>query len=95
MLSQVHLPPFPTVDMSAANPLLAMVADPAFRTCQSALEALPGAGRSLLSAPSRALIYSLVRNMKPQHVVEIGTFRGGTAEAICIALAAPSPFSSG
>jgi hypothetical protein len=33
-----------------------------------------------------ALIYTLVRKMKPQHVVEIGTYNGGTSEAICHAL---------
>ena len=32
------------------------------------------------------MIYALVRNAKPQHVVEIGTYHGGTSEVICQAL---------
>jgi hypothetical protein len=32
------------------------------------------------------LIYTLVRNTKAQHVVEIGTYDGGTSELICHAL---------
>jgi hypothetical protein len=49
---------------------------------------LSGAERSLLSPVARALIFTLVRATRPEHAIEIGTFRGGTAEVIATALEA-------
>ena len=41
---------------------------------------------SLLSDEGRALIYHLVRSMKPKVVVEVGTYRAGTSEIFARAL---------
>ena len=77
--------PCPLVDIkNAANPIpqLLQAADFAktvayFARCESG---------SLLSPDAQALLFAFVRNLRPEHVVEIGTFRGGTSEAICRAL---------
>ncbi len=45
-----------------------------------------GSPRSLVSSQSQALLYSLIRNLRPDHVFEIGTYKAGTTEAICRAL---------
>jgi hypothetical protein len=59
---------------------------PEFAPCIQYFSETPGSARSLLSSIAQALIYCLVRNLRPEHVVEIGTFKGGTAEGICRAL---------
>ena len=41
-----------------------------------------------MSALSQALIYTVIRNQRPLHVVEIGTFRGGTTEVMSRAVLA-------
>src|SRR5262249_31764487 len=43
---------------------------------------------SLLSAQARALLYQVIRLLRPVHVVEIGCLRGGATEALARALAA-------
>jgi predicted O-methyltransferase YrrM len=42
--------------------------------------------RSLLNDTSQALLYTLIRNLRPDHVVEIGTYKGGTAEVMARAV---------
>jgi predicted O-methyltransferase YrrM len=88
MQAQTGLPiiPFPTVDLSSDNPIPAIMNAPEFGESGLAIEKTEAAQRGLISAVSAALIYSLVRNAKPQHVVEIGTYHGGTSELICRAL---------
>ena len=39
-----------------------------------------------MSADTQALLYALVRNQRPEHVIEIGTYRASTSKAICRAL---------
>jgi hypothetical protein len=46
----------------------------------------PTCGRSLLSPDAQAFLFAMVRNLKPEHVFEIGTFRAGSTEAIARAL---------
>ncbi len=48
----------------------------------------PSAKRSLMSPNAQALLYCLVRILKPSDVIEIGIYHCGTSEAICRALAA-------
>jgi len=48
----------------------------------------PSAQRSLMSANAQALLYCLIRILKPSDVIEIGIYHCGTSEAICRALAA-------
>jgi predicted O-methyltransferase YrrM len=78
--------PFATVDLAADNPIPAVLSAPEFAAATAASLATEASKRSLISAASSALIYALVRNVRPQHVVEIGTYNGGTSEVICRAL---------
>jgi predicted O-methyltransferase YrrM len=48
----------------------------------------PATQRSLMSPNAQALLYCLVRLLKPRDVIEIGIYQCGTSEAICRALAA-------
>jgi hypothetical protein len=78
--------PFPTIDLSSDNPIAEILNAPKFSETAAAIYKTAAAQRGLISATSSALIYSLVRNVRPQHVVEIGTYYGGTSEVICQAL---------
>jgi predicted O-methyltransferase YrrM len=78
--------PFPTIDLSSENPILEILNAPKFMETEAVIYKTAASQRALISAASSALIYALVRNAKPQHVVEIGTYRGGTSEVICRAL---------
>jgi hypothetical protein len=78
--------PFPIIDLSSDNPIAEILNAPRFSETAAALHKTAAAQRALVSAASSALIYTLVRNAKPQHVVEIGTYYGGTSEVICRAL---------
>jgi predicted O-methyltransferase YrrM len=48
----------------------------------------PTHNRSQLSPESQAILFTMVRNLKPAHAFEIGTFQAGTSEAICRAMQA-------
>jgi predicted O-methyltransferase YrrM len=78
--------PFPAIDLSVDNPIPAIINGPEFSPATATIAGTEASKRSLISAAASALIYALVRNMRPKHVVEIGTFRGGTSEIICRAL---------
>jgi predicted O-methyltransferase YrrM len=78
--------PFPTIDLSSDNPIAEILNAPRFSETAAAIQKTAAAQRGLISAVSSALIYTLVRNARPRHVVEIGTYYGGTAEVICQAL---------
>ena len=78
--------PFPTIDLSSDNPIPAILNAPKFSETAAAIYKTAAAQRGLISAASSALIYTLVRNARPRHVVEIGTYYGGTSEVICQAL---------
>jgi predicted O-methyltransferase YrrM len=78
--------PFPTINLSSDNPIAEILNAPKFGETGQAVYKTEAAQRALISAVSGALIYTLVRNAKPQHVVEIGTYNGGTSELICQAL---------
>lgn len=78
--------PFPTIDLSSDNSIAEILNAPRFSETAAAIHKTAAAQRGLISAVSSALIYTLVRNAKPQHVVEIGTYYGGTSEVICQAL---------
>jgi predicted O-methyltransferase YrrM len=78
--------PFPTIDLSSDNPIAEILNAPKFSETAAAIYETAAAQRGLISAASSALIYTLVRNARPRHVVEIGTYYGGTSEVICQAL---------
>lgn len=78
--------PFPTVDLGSADPIAAIMATPEFGAATDFFADNPVTSRSLVSAAAQALIYCLLRNLKPDHVFEIGCFRAGTTEAMSRAL---------
>jgi predicted O-methyltransferase YrrM len=78
--------PIPIIDLSVVNPVPSIMSSSNFNAIERGILATEASRRSLISAASAALIYCLVRNTKPEHVLEIGTFNGGTSEVICMAL---------
>ena len=78
---------FPRMDLAASkNPVAEIMAAPEFEATKAYFFDNPAAERSLISSQSQALLYSLIRNLRPDHVFEIGTYKAGTTEAICRAL---------
>jgi predicted O-methyltransferase YrrM len=75
--------PFPLVDITTSNPIPVILDAPEFELVDRFFCQSPAIERSLVSARSQALIYCLIRNLRPENVFEIGTYRAGTAEAIC------------
>jgi hypothetical protein len=81
--------PFPRVDLvGTADPIASIVQAVEFAQTRRFFAEDVGASRSLLSIAARALLYATVRNLEPEHVVEIGTYQGGTAEVLSRALQA-------
>jgi predicted O-methyltransferase YrrM len=79
--------PCPSVSLAElANPIPALVQSPAFAGCEQFFTDCPSAARSLLSAKAQALLYATIRNFRPDHVVEIGTYKGGTTEGLARAV---------
>jgi predicted O-methyltransferase YrrM len=78
---------FPKVDLATAkDPVAQIMGAPEFAATKTYFYDNPVADRSLISSQSQALLYSLIRNLRPDHVYEIGTYKAGTTEAICRAL---------
>jgi Methyltransferase domain len=76
--------PYPQIDLDARlDPLPAILQAPELAEAGTFFTHGPSATRSLVSAMTQAIIYTLVRNLRPSHVFEIGTYLAGTAEAIC------------
>jgi Methyltransferase domain len=81
--------PFPIVDLDTiGDPIPAILDTPEFQRAVAILAEAPTAKRSLLSAATQALAYALIRNARPAHVFEIGTYHGGTTEILARALLA-------
>ena len=81
--------PCPRIDLRALpDPVPAILGAPEFAETTRYFAQSPGGRRSLLTDLSQALLYTLIRNLRPAHVVEIGTYRGGTAESLSRALQA-------
>lgn len=78
---------YPPVDLAALrDPLPALYVAPELAALNEHFARTTTASESLVSAVSQALLYALIRNLKPEHVFEIGTYKAGTAEVICRAL---------
>jgi predicted O-methyltransferase YrrM len=78
---------FPSINLAASeNPITEIMAAPEFVATGAFFYDNPVAARSLISSQSQALLYSLIRNLCPEHVFEIGAYKAGTTEAICRAL---------
>lgn len=78
--------PYPRIDLGRGNPLPCIVAGPEFALTCDYLQRSPSRSRALISVVSQALLYTLIRNMCPAHIVEIGSLYAGTSEAMCRAL---------
>lgn len=79
--------PFPALDLAACDdPIAAIVAAPEFAAATAFFADNPAAARSLLPPQAQALLYAVVRNLRPDHVFEIGSYKAGTTEALCRAL---------
>src|SRR5262249_25234062 len=79
--------PYPIVDLSSVtNPVGIMIEAREFALTDQFFNQPAAVSRSLVSVRSQALIFALVRNLRPAHVLEIGTYFSGTSEAICRAL---------
>jgi predicted O-methyltransferase YrrM len=70
------------------NPVRAIMQAPEFAETKRFFAESPSARRSLLTDVSQALLYSVIRNLRPEHVVEIGTYKAGTAEGLARAVLA-------
>ena len=81
--------PFLSLDLdSVVDPIPAIVASMEFENASTMLSTMPLAQRSLISSHGAAILYTLVRNLGGEHVVEIGSAYGGTTEVLARAVAA-------
>jgi predicted O-methyltransferase YrrM len=79
--------PFARVDLATLeNPVPQIFEAPEFAETQRYFAESPSVHRSLLTSTAQALLYTVIRNQQPEHVVEIGTYNGGTAETMGRAL---------
>lgn len=74
---------FPKVDLSAClNPLPVIFDSPEFaETIRYFAESASTSG-ALLPPAAQALLFTIIRNQRAEHVLEIGTFKGGTTAAM-------------
>jgi predicted O-methyltransferase YrrM len=80
---------FPKIDLATSkNPIAEILGAPKIGETRTYFYDNPAAERSLISSQSQALLYTLIRNLRPEYVFEIGTYKAGTTEAICRALLA-------
>lgn len=79
--------PAPALDLGACDdPIAAIMTSPEFDAATAFFADNPVVTRSLVPPQAQALLYGLIRNLKPEHVFEIGSYKAGTTEAICRAL---------
>jgi predicted O-methyltransferase YrrM len=78
---------YPRVDLARIeDPVPTILNNPNFRQTDEYFARGPTSSRSLVSARTQALLYCVVRNLRPAHVVEIGVYKASTTEAIARAL---------
>src|SRR6185312_13809410 len=81
--------PWPSLDLAHCHdPVLAILGSEEFVAATKFFADNPAAQRSLVSPQAQALLYAILRNLRPDHVFEIGSYKAGTTEALCRALAA-------
>jgi predicted O-methyltransferase YrrM len=75
--------PFAKIDLGqVVNPFPEVLRSPEFSKTKSFFAESPSSARALSSVATQALLYSTVRNACPHHIVDIGTYNGGIAEAL-------------
>jgi predicted O-methyltransferase YrrM len=83
--------PFPHFDLAACDdPVAAITASAEFAAATAFFTDNPVATRSLIPPQAQAILYCLIRNQRPDHVFEIGSYKAGTTEALARALYANS-----
>jgi predicted O-methyltransferase YrrM len=79
--------PFPEVDLGrVSNPVPSLLAASEFDQADRQFVASGAVRRSLVSARGHAVVHALIRNQRPAHVVEIGTYHGGMTETMAQAV---------
>jgi predicted O-methyltransferase YrrM len=79
--------PYPALDLAACDdPVAAITAAPEFAATTAFFADNPVADRSLIPPQAQAILYGLIRNQRPDHVYEIGSYKAGTTEALARAL---------
>src|SRR6202043_3936679 len=85
--SQDQKIPYPKIDIAKINdPIQAITSDSQFRKLAAFFDQDPASSTSLTSANGRSIIFTILRNLRPEHVVEIGTYKGGTTRTMCRAI---------
>ncbi|HET7802762.1 MAG TPA: class I SAM-dependent methyltransferase [Pseudolabrys sp.] len=80
---------WPSFDLvGVADPVKEILSSREFETATQFFTDNPAAQRSLVSGQAQALLYCIIRNLRPDHVFEIGSYKAGTTEALCRALQA-------
>ena len=82
----IEIRPLKGIAASTGNPsdIVNLVATPAYGDALAYFAEYPP--RSILSDHSRAVLYTLIRTMRPEIVAEVGTMYAGTAEVMARAL---------
>ena len=79
--------PCPHIDLARIDdPIPAILGDPILNQTDGYFAQNPASSRSLVSARTQALIYTIARNLCPDHVIEIGVYKASTTEAVARAL---------
>lgn len=79
--------PFPKVDLSAyLNPLPVIFDTAEFAETIRYFAESGSTSGALLPPAAQALLYTIIRNQRPEQVLEIGTFKGGTTAAMARAV---------
>jgi len=82
---------WPSIDLAqSGDPVLAILSSIEFEPATRFFADNPASQRSLVSPQAQALLYSILRNLQPDHVFEIGSYKAGTTESLCRALHANS-----
>jgi predicted O-methyltransferase YrrM len=80
-------PEVASIDLSIPDPIPAILASPEYRKTVQAFADSPSIKGALVSPDSQALLYSLIRLLRPQIAIEIGTYLASTTEAMAHAIA--------
>lgn len=79
--------PFPVMDLrKTADPIPAILSAREYAKTVRFFQTTPGAERALIPPAGQALLYAVIQNLRPEHVVEIGTSKGGTTETLALAI---------
>jgi len=80
---------FPLIDLATVcDPLPAIMSDAHYKELTAFFLSDPAEKSSLTSTHTKSIMFTIIRNLKPDHVVELGTFKGGTTKAMCRAVLA-------